>query len=114
MIDFDKPIQTRDGREVRIYAKDVFPAAYPIHGAIKTTSGWEVESWSNAGGVFNGEADARDLINVPTRREVWVNLYTTAPSEFWTQYATEEAANRASEPSWTRLGNRAHKIEWEE
>lgn len=72
MVDFSKPLQTRDGREVRIYAQDGLPP-WTIHGAIKRPDGWEFRVWPGNGqldGYFEWDYD---LINTPIT--VYVNVY---------------------------------------
>lgn len=48
MIRMDGKYRTRDGREVRLYADDG-SKTYPIHGAIKVTTGWIVKSFTSDG-----------------------------------------------------------------
>lgn len=78
MIDFSKPITTRGGLEVRIYAQDG-GGPRSIHGAFKNSDGWIHNTWYPDGGWLNGRKDAIDLINPPARikRTVWVNFYKT-------------------------------------
>lgn len=68
MIDFTKPVTTRDGREVRIAATDG-PGAYPVVGWIKLHEvGWsEVASWTLSGKSLVGCESANDLINPPPK-----------------------------------------------
>lgn len=82
MIELGKQYQTRDGRDVRIYAVDG-GGRFPVHGAVKLNDGtWRQEEWTPTGS-YNGEKDGHslpndlDLIEVKPRiqREVWVNVY---------------------------------------
>lgn len=71
-LDLNKPIRTRDGREVVIYCTDA-PGDYPIHGRVEgedSPRGWTLT------GAWNIFANiSSDLINVPEPVEVWVNIY---------------------------------------
>lgn len=71
-IDFTKPVQTLDGRMVRILCTDGQDPAYPIVGFIEgdlNPSDWTVA------GTFNSSrpyvAERHDLINAPERVEKW-------------------------------------------
>ena len=76
MFDPTKPVQTRDGRHVRIYTMDA-GGKYPIHGAIQSEADtWEHEAWMIDGSnVETGRLHIYDLINVPEKRRIkgWVN-----------------------------------------
>lgn len=74
MLDFSRKITTRDGREVRVYARDG-AGQLPIHGAIKTSAGWHTAQWT-ASGIMYLQAES-DLINPP--EVVWVNVYQDRP-----------------------------------
>lgn len=74
MIDWTKPVQTRDGRSVRILCTDGCVNEWPIVGYI----GKDVmpTAWRPSGSV--GQPTAKysgDLINVPEKRVAWVNIY---------------------------------------
>ena len=72
MIDWDKPIQTRDGRKARVLATDikdlnrgdlvVAAIDYGTYELVKTfyKDGWNME---------NARGDSDDIINVPTKRK---------------------------------------------
>lgn len=66
-LNFNRPLQTRDGRNVRIYRTDA-PGRYPIHGAILESDGlWDLTEWSRSGGyIFHDTIPNNgDLVNVP-------------------------------------------------
>ena len=68
-------VQTRDGREVRIYATDA-GGAYPVHGAIKLDHDWAFETWTLSGSYTNTEEDHRyDLTPIPQVK--YFNVYTS-------------------------------------
>lgn len=60
--------QTRDGREVRIYAVDG-AGHFPVHGATKESDGWVCRTWA-ANGLLShqGEKHATDLLPIPRYR----------------------------------------------
>jgi hypothetical protein len=77
-LDLTRPVQTRDGRAVRIYATDAGDQ-YPVHGAISDgRGGWAFSTWT-MGGAYNtsSHSDPLDLIPAPAkfRVERWVNVY---------------------------------------
>lgn len=77
MLDLTKPVQTRDGRPVRIYRTDG-SGIRPIHGAIKNSEGHEYVAQWYANGRHYGDTikSSCDLVNVPVRHTVWVNVYS--------------------------------------
>ena len=69
--------QTRDGCEVRIYAVDG-ACAFPVHGAVKRSDEWRSATWTSDGRFStwaSGPPQADDLVLVPVRRSVWLNVY---------------------------------------
>jgi len=75
MIDINKKYRTRDGREVRIYAVDG-DEPRPVHGAIKSPTGWVVSHWPQDG-VQSDFEGSNNLVEVKPRiqRTVWLNIY---------------------------------------
>ena len=73
MIDLTKPVQTRDGRKVRVLCTDG-PEEFPIAGYVE---GATMPSIWASDGKFNPRSNCAylDLINVPEKRVVWVNMY---------------------------------------
>ena len=82
MISIDKKYRTRDGREVRIYAVDG-DEPRPVHGAVKSQTGWIVSHWPKDGiqSIFEG---SNDLVEVKPRikRTAWVNVFPNATTMF--------------------------------
>lgn len=78
MIDLTKPVQTRDGREVRLYNADKLDggAGYALHGAILDSLGWQEASWTKDGSFCVGEKNCRDLVNIPVKRSGRINVYS--------------------------------------
>lgn len=68
-INWDKPVQTRDGLAVRILDLDSKVAGYPVIGCVIHPDGQEeVETWTEDGRVVNDNPDnAWHLTNVPER-----------------------------------------------
>ena len=75
MIDINKKYRTRDGRDVRIYAVDG-DEPRPVHGAVKSQTGWIVSHWPKDG-IQSSYEGSNDLIEVKPRiqRTVWLALY---------------------------------------
>ena len=95
MIDFNKPVQTRDGREVRVLCTDGPYKDYPVVGYVIS----EVvvfQSWCISGARWPTTPSSHDdLINVPDTRVVWVNVH---PVDKTTFHATREIADSWAEP----------------
>lgn len=77
MINFKRPVKTRDGAEARIYAHDG-TTEYPIHGAYKNTKGqWQSATWTLEGRYYKGESFVGlDLVqDLPRVKGVrWANI----------------------------------------
>jgi len=74
-IDWDKPVQTRDGLEVRIYTTKGQDEELPVVGDYFDSSGfWMLDRWK-----FDGTSRLRpghDLVNVvPKQHTVTINVY---------------------------------------
>ena len=76
-IDWDKPVQTRDGREVRIYTTEGQHKAQPVVGEIgdgincpPILSRWYASGRDDLAGPTDS-----DLVNVPQQHTVWVHFY---------------------------------------
>jgi hypothetical protein len=79
-VDFGKPVLTRCGYPVRIYAKDG-GGSFPLHGACLSNGVWKVATWTAKGKNISDEHSLSpyDLVNVPEQIVVegWVNIYPT-------------------------------------
>ena len=74
MIDLTKPVQTRDGRKVRVLCTDRL-GYESVVCLITEGDGREVVACRAPGGQFLTDKESgRDLINVPEKRVVWVNM----------------------------------------
>lgn len=79
-IDFNKPVQTRDGRKVRILCRDR-NSSQPIVGLITSPLDGkeELHSWHEDGRRLHGPGfygyNDADLINIPERIDRWVPMF---------------------------------------
>lgn len=84
MLDLTKPVQTRDGRSVRIFCTDG-GGDMPVLGAIGAypKGHWDLRRWSAKGFIRppGYGADNDDLMNIPEtfEQELWLNVYKKAP-----------------------------------
>ena len=87
-LDLTKPVQTRDGRKVRVLATDRKGAAYyPVLGLLTQADGEEtVESWTLVGEFYSGDTDEADLVNVPEKIVGYLNVYGTRSQYGQTSY----------------------------
>lgn len=68
MIDWSRPIQTRDGRKARVLATDFKGRRNPIVIAVENGGYESILHCAKDGG------NACDIINAPTKRKGWVNV----------------------------------------
>ena len=91
MIDYTKPVQTRDGRPVTILSTEG-RGQYPVIGYVgKDTA---MKKWSAEGNYSTDGDRTLDLINVPDRIECWVNVY---PEHFSSPHESKEQADSVAE-----------------
>ena len=108
-LDFTKPetLQTRDGREVRIYATDA-GGMYPNHGAVLCDNAWLIQSWSIHGKCTTLPDSNSDLIPKPLRVTGWLNCYEmdgfTRPRFGDSVFSTKEEASRNKMSTYKCLG----------
>lgn len=107
-LDLSKPVQTRDGRAVRILCTDRKGSSLPVTGLITLCDGREtIETWTLKGCLFDhreeGSVYDGDLVNVPEpprTRVMWMPVFEAhfhnhAPGG--TMFETKEAARRECE-----------------
>lgn len=96
MIDWTKPIQTRDGYPVRILCIDA-RTDRPVVGLVIFNANIkeDVYTWFT-NGSYSVSKHSRDLINVPVKHEGWLNIYPTNGIEGYFYKTKEEADNAAS------------------
>lgn len=73
-IDFNKPVQTRDGEFVRVLCDDA-AGTYSVVGLVGEQK--ELRTWTFDGveSIGTGFPHGRDLVNAPERIVKWFNLY---------------------------------------
>ena len=90
-IDWDRPVQGRDGSEARVYTTIGQNPVYPVVGEIIGDEGtWIVYAWTFGGLVIAGKANAGDLVNVPQKHTLWHNIN----SDWKSGYTTRRSADR--------------------
>ena len=68
-IDWNKPVQTRNGREVNIFTTNASGERPVVGEAQEVYGGWEVFTWSDDGSFLPGSISDLDLVNGP--EEEW-------------------------------------------
>lgn len=75
-ISMDKQYQTRNGRRAKILAVDVKDADYTVAAIVERFDGTEgVETFTNEGRHIRSEKGGMDLIEIKSKRVMWVNVY---------------------------------------
>jgi hypothetical protein len=111
-----KPVQTRDGRPARILCTDRASPLYPIVALVRTEKGGEVSHYvTETGQSWRDEQESgSDLVNIPEKREGWINVYPVPESPWRTPsaciYPTREEAIGAS----AKVCLATVKVEWTE
>lgn len=101
MIDWNKPVRTKDGREVRVLCTDrVTDSNYPVLALVKDGCGYEAaHSYTIEGEYHRPDAESiNDLENVPEVTNLWVNVYpndaygyrSRKEADFWTDFWAED------------------------
>jgi hypothetical protein len=70
-VDFSKPVQTRDGRPVKLVTTSG-RGDYPVVGYVDKND--TLTLWTAEGKLLAGYEGRLDLINVPVKRVGWVNV----------------------------------------
>lgn len=107
-----KPVQTRDGRPARIICTDRNTEInVPIIALVTDNSGREgIQCYDSEGHLYGSRESVTDLINVPTVRTGWINIY---PDGFTSLlHATEAVAKSFAEQSIRKPVT--VKVEWTE
>lgn len=75
-LDMTKPVQTRDGRPVRIITWTEGPDKYPIVGVVEDELGGNLYCWTSEGNFLEGckAYHDNDLINAPESKSLYVNI----------------------------------------
>lgn len=96
MIDFTKPVQTRDGlKAVIISTNDTpFHTQRVVAAVNRPEYGWVVERFYENGRWTRGGESKMDLQNVPETGTCWLNIYQDA--RHGSAWSSREAADRAA------------------
>lgn len=110
MLDFQKPIRTRDGREVIIYDNCVKEAFFCIHGRL--VGGNSPLAWTKEGEYHIDIESELDLVNVPEKMVIFLNIYKEyVAASFSESDAVRNATMTAKEgPACLKV---AHRVEVE-
>lgn len=89
-IKWDQPIQTRDGRPVRVLCTDRKGAGLrPVIALLQNADGSETELHRHLDGRAERDARCCDIINVPMKHTQWLNVYSASMG-----YQTKELADK--------------------
>lgn len=91
-IDWNRPLQTKNGRPVRILAKDLDFPAYPIVAAVKGPVGEVVHLYDLFGDPHSGKRDD-SLINVPEKKYIGIYLEPDGKVHATSSFDTEDVVN---------------------
>lgn len=112
-IDLSRPVQTRDGRKVRILCTDA-KGDMPVHGLIDNGH-YEIPwAWYRSGETKRNLEISADLINIPTKRTGWINVYPTSHPAAHSFEASSVFLSRAVAKSNCRNTGQTICIEWDE
>jgi hypothetical protein len=111
-----KPVQTRDGRKARIICTDMVDERYPIVALITEETDREFPvSFTADGRILDSAREHdNDLVNIPEKREGWINVYPVPESPWrtpsdWLYPTMEEAIEDCTDGYITTV-----KVEWTE
>jgi len=104
-IDFDKPVQTRDGRKVWIYTTEGRHPTEPVVGEIyggsicpPILSRWCADGGDSKHSVAGYDRPTpNDLVNVPQQRAVWINAYKSYTDHQPVRLHTHDSKAQADE-----------------
>lgn len=99
MLDLTKPVQTRDGRRVRILCTDRQDEKFPIIALVQDLFECNERLYSYTKRGFanvGGGPSSCDLVNVPEKRSMWVNVYEKANNDVC--HSTKREADKNQVP----------------
>lgn len=104
------PVRTRDGKEARIICADRKDSAHSIVALYDHYGTEGVSHHLKDGRCFQGYDGPHDLVNIPSKRDGWVNIYPDSflPTVYFGR--TKEEADKYSTPARVACIH----IEWEE
>lgn len=106
-----KPVQTRDGRKARILTTE----RNLVANIVVLLDDGELYAVNSRGyyGSHTEEEHPMDLVNIPAKRKVWVNVHSyRSLTSVAGPYDTREEADKAAARYDTRVA--CVEIEWEE
>lgn len=94
MIDWTKPIQTRDGLKARYLGTVIDGSDFPHVVAVASESRPGLENWAFASdsGVVTGISSVYDIFNGPLIEERWLNVYGVGSKSVARQWPSREEA----------------------
>lgn len=118
MIDWSKPIETRDGRAVRIWTREALcDPHWPVQGEVLNDDRWVRQKWRADGKYLAPEVRTSkgDLVNVPTKHTKWGSVYQSTAGRCWIGdlHDSEERAREIAKRTQDRC-LATIKIEFEE
>lgn len=111
------PVQTRDGKEVRIICWDAKYGQYPIIALVKNPfdSSEHPDSYTIDGHYTHDEDGSElDLVMATEKHEGWINLYKDKYNDVAAHRTVYDSEERAFEAIDTENYFKTVKIEWEE
>jgi len=94
MVDLTKPVQTRDGRKARVLCTDrKHNISAPVIALLTEENGNEFCRTYRADGQYMPCRSASDLVNLPEKRMIWVNVYV---GDYLTPHSSKELADMAA------------------
>lgn len=98
-LDPTKPVQAREGRAARIVCTDrKCRSEYPIIALVEQLDGVEeVFRFTRDGRFIDNTTDAMDLVNIPEKKTVYVNMY--ADRREVRIHQSREEADRSAAPT---------------
>ena len=92
-IDWTKPVQTKNGWSPRIISREG-PPDYPYVGVVTTMTKVHLFAWNGEGQILpEGSLSEWDLINVPEKHELWVNVWRDKADNLFTVVDFDQAGS---------------------
>lgn len=88
-LDITKPLQTRLGQKAEL-VYDGLTGDWPLAVVVHTNYGIEVRSYTRNGVHYQDEDSPANLMNVPEKRTIWLNINENWPT---IEYSSRELAD---------------------
>lgn len=101
MLDYTKPVRTRDGRPARVICTDRALNDRPVIALVKMEDGHEgVCAYTREGRYTKTFLDPLDLVNVPEKVRVryWLNVYPPDTPNYLGFHESRDAADGLAAP----------------